>query len=282
MLEIFLDTLLDALKIFPFIFLAFCLIELFEHKFSKKSKKIMEKSKKVGPLIGSSLGLIPQCGFSVFATDLYITRIISLGTLISIYLTTSDEMLVIMLSRKVDISIILRVLLIKFVIGIICGFIIDAILRKRKKKLDKVNYSICDDENCHCDEEGVLVASFKHTLKILLFIFLVTFVINILLEYKGNEFISKLFLKDNVLSPFISSIVGLIPSCGSSVILTELYIENAISFSSMVAGLLTNSGVAIIVLFKSNKNVKENFKILGLLYLIGVVSGITLHFICNL
>ncbi|MBR4262488.1 MAG: arsenic efflux protein [Bacilli bacterium] len=279
MLDIILDTLIDIIKIIPFILLAFVLIEIFEHRFNKKSKKIMEKTKRLGPLFGSVLGLIPQCGFSVFATDLYITRIISLGTLISIYLATSDEMLIVMISEKVDLDLILKVLLIKFVIGIICGFIIDLLIRKRKKKEENINYSICNDEHCHCDEDGIVLASIKHTLKIVGFIFIITFVINILMEYKGNDFISKLFLKDNPLSPFISSLVGLIPSCGSSVILTELYIENAISFSSMMAGLLTNSGVALIVLFRSNKEIKENLIVLGLLYLIGVISGIILHII---
>ena len=279
MLDIMLDTIIDVLKIFPFVFFAFVLIEIFEHSFNKNSKKIMEKTKKVGPLIGSGLGLIPQCGFSVFATDLYITRFISLGTLISIYLTTSDEMLIVMLSEKVDIDIIFKILFIKFLIGLLCGLIIDIVISKISRKEDKVNYSICNDEDCHCDEDGIVVASLKHTLRTIIIIALVTFVINVLMEYKGNQFISKLFLKDNIFGPFISSIVGLIPSCGSSVILTELYIENAISFSSMIAGLLTNSGVALIVLFKSNKNIKDNFKILGLLYFIGVLSGVIIHII---
>ena len=279
MIDIILDTLIDVLKIFPFIFFAFVLIEIFEHSINKKSKTIMEKTKKIGPLIGSGLGLVPQCGFSVFATDLYITRIISLGTLISIYLTTSDEMLIVMLSEKVDINIIIKILLIKFIVGLICGLIIDIIINKKTKKDNRINCSICDDEKCHCDSDGIFIAALKHTFKIIIIIALVTFIINVLLEYKGNEFISKLFLKDYLLGPFISSIVGLIPSCGSSVILTELYIENAISFSSMIAGLLTNSGVALIVLFKSNKDIKDNIKILSLLYFIGVITGIIIHIV---
>ena len=279
MIDIIFDTLIDVLKIFPFIFFAFVLIEIFEHSFNKRRKTIMEKTKKIGPLIGSGLGLVPQCGFSVFATDLYITRIISLGTLISIYLTTSDEMLIVMLSEKVDINIIIKILFIKFIVGLICGLIIDIIINKKTKKDNRINCSICDDEKCHCDSDGIFIAALKHTFKIIIIIALVTFIINVLLEYKGNEFISKLFLKDNLLGPFISSIVGLIPSCGSSVILTELYIENAISFSSMIAGLLTNSGVALIVLFKSNKDIKDNIKIVSLLYFIGVITGIIIHII---
>ena len=135
MKEIILDTLLDSLKIIPFLFIAFLIIELIEHKLTNKNKEIITKSKKIGPIIGSLLGVIPQCGFSVMATNLYITRIITLGTLISIYLSTSDEMLIIMLSKKVEITLILKILLIKIFFGIIYGVIIDKIINKNKEKL---------------------------------------------------------------------------------------------------------------------------------------------------
>ncbi len=141
MKDVIFDTFIDAVKLLPFLFIAFLIIELFEHKFSKKSKDIITKSGKFGPLFGSILGLFPQCGFSVLATNLYITRVVSLGTLISIYLTTSDEMLPVMLSEKVDTSIILKLLLVKFVVGLVCGFIIDIIFRDKKKS--KVDYHIC-------------------------------------------------------------------------------------------------------------------------------------------
>lgn len=279
MIEIILDTIIDAAKLIPFIFVAFLVIESLEHKFTKTNEKLISTNKKVGPLFGGILGLIPQCGFSVLATDLYVTRIISLGTLISIYLATSDEMLIILLSEKVAIDIIIKVLLVKLVIGILIGYIIDLLLRKRKVEKKKDHYDICDDEHCHCDEEGIVLASLKHTTKIILFIMAVTFVVNIIMEYLGNSFIEKIFLKDTFISPFISSLVGLIPSCGSSVILTELFINKAITFSSMIAGLLTNSGVALIVLFRSNKNMKENLKIVTILYLIGAIAGLVFHII---
>lgn len=279
MIDILIDTIIDAIKLIPFIFIAFLLIELFEHRINKKSEKIIEKSKKVGPLFGSILGIIPQCGFSVFATNLYITRIISLGTLISIYLATSDEMLIIMISEQVEMSLIFKVLFTKLIIGMIFGFIIDFIIRKEHIKEKKENYEICNDSHCHCDTDGVVVASLKHTLKIIMFIFIITFLVNIMMEYLGNDFITKLFLKDNILSSFITSLIGLIPSCGSSVILTELYIKGAIEFSSMIGGTLTNSGVALLVLFRNNKNMKENLFILLLLYIIGVISGVFLYLI---
>lgn len=269
-------TIEEVLLLIPFLFIAFFIIEVIEHKLSSKSKKIIEKSGRLGPLFGGLLGMIPQCGFSVVATNLYITRIVSLGTLIAIYLSTSDEMLPILISRKASINTILGLLFIKFIIGMIAGFIIDFFIRRYKKKHKikiKENFDICHDEDCHCEKENLFVSSLKHTFKTVSFIFIVTFLLHIMMEYLGEDVIKKLFLKDNLFSPFISSLVGLIPNCAASVALTELYLSGVISTSSVIAGLLTGSGVAILVLFRGNKNLKENLFILGLVYFIGAFSG---------
>lgn len=277
MLDIILDTILDTLKLMPFLFIAFLIIELIEHKLNNKNKKVLTKSKKYGVILGSLLGVIPQCGFSVMATNLYITRIITLGTLISIYLSTSDEMLPILISQKVAPSIIIKILLIKVLFAIIYGIIIDFIISKMKKK-EQENYQICDEDHCHC-EKGILKSALKHTLNISLFILIINFIINIIFTYIGEDFLSKLFLKDTIFSPFITSLIGLIPNCGASVILTELYLNNAINLSSLISGLLTGSGTALIVLFKGNKSVKENLLIVLLLYLLGAFSGIIIELI---
>ncbi len=276
MKEIILDTLLDTIKLIPFLFIAFLLIELMEHKLSNKNKKIITKSKKYGPVLGSLLGALPQCGFSVMATNLYVTRIITLGTLISIYLSTSDEMLPILISKKAPINLIIKIILIKVLLGIIYGILIDILFTKVFKNKEKENYEICDKENCHC-EEHILLSSLKHTLKIALFILITTFILNTLFHYVGKEFLSKILLKDNIFGPFITCLIGLIPNCGASVILTELYLNNAISLAALLSGLLSSSGTALLVLFKSNKNIKENIFILSLLYLIGVFTGIILE-----
>lgn len=277
-LHILEHSFLDSIKLLPFLFIAFFIIELIEHKLSDKSKKIISKSGKYGPILGSLLGLIPQCGFSVVATNLYITRILSLGTLISIYLSTSDEMLVILLSRNASISTILPLLGTKFIVGLIYGFIIDFLLRNKKK--EKQTYSICADEHCGCEEEeNLLKSSLIHTIKTFIFIFIATFIITLVFELFGEEYLSKILLKDTLISPFITSLIGLIPNCASSVILTELYLSNSINFASVISGLLTGSGVAILVLFKSNKNIKENLTILSLVYGIGVITGIIITLI---
>ena len=278
MKEIILDTLLDALKLLPFLFVAFFIMEYIEHKLNEKSQNNISKAGKFGPVIGSLLGAIPQCGFSVMATNLYATRIITVGTLISIYLSTSDEMLPILISEGAKASIIFEILAIKIIIGMICGFVIDFILRKKRSEKDYEIQDFCLEHHCDCNH-GIVKSSIKHTLNIILFIILVTFLLNVGIHYLGEENIGKLFLRNSIFAPFISSLIGLIPNCGASVIITELYLSNVISFASCISGLLTGSGVALLVLFKVNKDRKENIKILLVLYLIGAVSGIIVEII---
>jgi glycerol uptake facilitator-like aquaporin len=187
-------------------------------------------------------------------------------------------MLIILLSKNAPISTILPLLLVKFIIGMLSGFVIDFIFRNKNKK--KETYSICKEEHCGCEhEENLFKSSLIHTIKTFIFIFIATFIITYVFELFGEEYLSKLLLKDTLISPFITSLIGLIPNCASSVILTELYLSNSINFASIVSGLLTGSGVAILVLFKSNKNIKENLSILGLVYSIGVITGIIISII---
>ena len=277
MKEVILDTIIDSLKLIPFLLVAFLIIELLEHKLNNKTKNIITKSKKVGPIIGSLLGVIPQCGFSVMTTNLYITRIITLGTLISIYLSTSDEMLIIMISEKVEISLILKILLIKIFFGIVYGLIIDKIINKKKKDKE-TNYELCDEEHCDCNH-SILLSAIKHTLHITLFIFIITLIINTIFTLLGDNYLSKILLNNSILSPFITSLIGLIPNCAASVILTELYLNSTISLGALIGGLLTSSGSSLLVLIKNNKNQKENLSIVLLLYALGVLSGIIIELI---
>ena len=270
--EIIEDTIFDVLKIIPFLLIAFLIIEYTEHKLNHESTKIVKKAGKFGPIIGSLLGAVPQCGFSVLATNLYITRIITLGTLISIYLSTSDEMLLIMLAEKANINDIISLIFIKIVIGIIAGFLIDLFIKSDISK----KYDICKHEHCDC-EHSPIKSAIKHTLKTSLFILIITFILNLCFHYIGEDNIKKIFIHNNLLTPFISSLIGLIPNCGASVILTELYLNNVLSLAQSISGLLTNSGIALLVLFKSNDNIKENVKIISILYIIGVVSGLILE-----
>lgn len=275
MIEIIKETLIDSIKLLPFLFFAFLFLEYIEHKMSKKNQKIIKKSGKFGPLLGGILGIFPQCGFSVAATNLYAARVITIGTLIAIYLTTSDEMLPIMLSQNIEISIILKILSIKLVIGIFCGFVIDFLFQKKNNQKNTIS-DFCDEEHCDC-KHSLLKSSLKHTLNIFVFIICASFILNILIYLIGENNLSNLFTKNNFFGPIISSFIGLIPNCASSVIITELYLENIISVGSMFSGLLTGSGVALIILFRVNKDRSENFKIVFIIYLIGLISGIIIN-----
>lgn len=278
MLDIILDTLVDGLKLLPFLWFAFFIIELLEHKVQKQSQSIVEKAGRLGPLLGSVLGCFPQCGFSVAATNLYVTRIISLGTLISIYLSTSDEMLPVLLAHGEEAGLILKILLIKFTIGMISGFVIDLFFHQKPQMNP---HDLCEGDHCHC-ERGLFQSSVKHTLHTLIFIMSVSFFINLVMEYGGSDFLRTLFQSNHIFAPFLSSLIGLIPNCAASIVITELYLGGIIPFSSTIAGLLTGSGVAILVLFRTNKNLKENLTVLFLIYLIGAMSGFILELLSYL
>ena len=277
MLEIIEHTLIDSIKLLPFLFLTYLLMEYIEHKIKEKTKETIKKSGKFGPLIGGILGIVPQCGFSVSATNLYAARVITLGTLIAVYLSTSDEMLPIFISEAVPISTILKILGIKLLIGVIAGFVIDLVIRfvKKEKQEDEKIVDLCEKEHCHC-ENGIVKSALKHTINIFIFIVIITFIINLVIHFIGEDTIAGFLRNQPILGPVIAGIVGLIPNCASSVILTQMYLENVISAATMISGLLVGAGVGLAVLFKTNKGIKQNLKITLLLYVIGVLSGIVI------
>ena len=279
MIEILEETIIDSIKLLPFLFITYLIMEYIEHKTKDKTKETIRKSGKFGPLIGSILGVFPQCGFSVSATNLYAARVITLGTLIAVYLSTSDEMLPIFLSESVPAITILKILGIKLVVGIIVGFLIDLVIRLRhKNKEEEKIVELCEKEHCHC-EHGIVKSALKHTLNIFIFILLINLVINVAIYFIGKETIAS-FLQDRpILGPVIAGLIGLIPNCASSVIITQMYLENVISAATMISGLLVGAGVGLAVLFKTNKGFKENLKITALLYCIGVIFGIIIELI---
>ena len=279
-LEVLQDTAIDTIKLLPFLFITYLIMEYIEHNTSNKVKDVIKKSGKFGPLLGAIVGVFPQCGFSVSATNLYAGRVITLGTLISVYLATSDEMLPILLTEAVPAGTIFTILGIKLVLGIVAGFIIDFVIRIfRKEKVEEQEEKIeeiCEHEHCHC-EEGIVTSAIKHTLNITIFIFFITLVLNGIIAYIGEDTIAHFISKNVILGPIVAGLIGLIPNCASSVILTELFISNVISMPVLISGVAVNAGVGLLVLFKTNKNVKENIKIVGILYLIGVLAGIILE-----
>lgn len=275
MLDVLLDTAIDSIKLFPFLLLTYIAMEYLEHRTSNKTRGLVRQSGKFGPFIGGLLGAFPQCGFSAAASNLYAGRVITLGTLIAIYLSTSDEMLPVFISEKVDIKLILSIILLKIIIGMIAGFLIDLAIRKshRINKIDMKIGDICEHEHCHC-EKSIFKSALKHTLMIMIYIVLVSLALNVIIFFIGEENLGAIILNRPVVGELIAGILGLIPNCAASVVITQLYLEGVMSAGAMMAGLLAGSGVGILVLFKVNYNTKENIKITGLVYTIGVVSGI--------
>lgn len=280
-LDVLLDTLIDTLKILPFLFLTYLVMEYIEHRMKEKTKKIVSDSGKFGPLLGGLLGVFPQCGFSAAAANLYAGRVITLGTLLAIFLSTSDEMLPILISEQVNPLVILKILAVKVLIAVIAGFAVDAFVREHKKetKEEKAEEHIghmCDHDHCHC-EEGIFISACSHTLQILVFIFIVSFLLNGGVALIGEETLSNIILNRPLLGVLLSGVVGLIPNCAASVVITQLYLEGMLSTGAMLAGLLVGAGVGVLVLFKENLHIRENVKIVFLLYTIGAAAGIILE-----
>jgi len=275
--DAFLDALIDGAKLLPFLFLTYFAMEWLEHKAGQKVNAWVGKSGKFGPLIGGVLGVVPQCGFSAAASNFYAGRVITLGTLLAIYLSTSDEMLPILISHQASPLLILKILLAKMVVGVAAGFLVDLCHRKKQPEHDHI-HELCEHEHCAC-EKGILKSALVHTVKIGLFILVIGFGLNLLLEFGGEEMLASLLKERTILGPLLSGLVGLIPNCGSSVVITELYLEGALGVGAMLTGLLVNAGVGLLVLFKVNHDMKENMMVLSLLYLIGAVVGIGASFL---
>ena len=275
MWDAILDSLIDTVKLIPFLLITYIIMEFIEHKTSHKTKDAIKKSGHFGPLIGGILGVVPQCGFSAAASSLYSARIITLGTLIAVFLSTSDEMLPILISEAVDVRIILSILGIKLVIAVIVGFIIDLFFRKKfETSEDEPEIKdLCEHEHCHC-EHGIFKSALKHTINITLYIFIISLVLNIIIYFIGEDNLANILNSTPIIGPIIASLVGLIPNCASSVIITQLYLSKVLNFATMIAGLLVNTGVGLLILYRTNKDLKENIKITVLLFAIGVIFGI--------
>ena len=274
MLDIILDALLDTAKLLPFLFLTYLLLEFIEHKAAEKTTALAAKAGKLGPAVGGLLGAVPQCGFSASAANLYAGGVISAGTLIAIFISTSDEMLPIMISEQIAASRIFTILGIKVACGIVVGFLVDFIRRFYKKANHKEQIAhICEEENCHC-EKGILRSSLIHTVQIAFFIFVFSFLIGVAIHFIGEENLSSFAASAGIFTPLVAGLVGLIPNCASSVVLTQLFLADVISTGALLAGLIANSGVGLLILFRVHKNWKSNLLITATIYGTGILIGI--------
>lgn len=275
MLHIIEDSVLDSARLIPFLFVTYLAMEYLEHRTGERLHKLVEGAGRVGPVAGGLLGMVPQCGFSAAAANLYAGRVITLGTLAAIFLSTSDEMLPVLLSERASVGIILKILLAKAVYGMTAGLAIDFVLRKKKAVIPGEIHDICQQECCHC-EKGILRSALSHTVQIAFFILTVSIALNLLLHFVGEEALAGLILNRPIAGPMLSGLVGLIPNCAGSVVITQLYLEGAMGLGAAMAGLLAGSGVGLLVLFRVNHNRRENLKILALLYCLGAAAGIVI------
>lgn len=344
-LDALLDACLDTLKVFPFLLVTYLFMEWLEHGAGKKFERTIAKGGHVGPLIGALLGVIPQCGFSGAAATLYAGRVVTLGTLIAVFASTSDEMIPIMLSEAAPPAFIGGILLVKVITGIVCGLALDFVLTKTGRLHtglsslkrhqghgDNDIHELCEEEGCECSDEdsellqpgrtdpadsdsagscpqpertdpaagslqprradlvgegalaarnhghghghhhGIFVPALKHSVSVTIFIFVVTLGINLLAE-AGLEGALASVTQDPFLSPIVMTLFGFIPNCAVSVGMTQLYLEGVMSGGALVSGLTVNSGIGLIVLFRTNRDSNENLRIMAVMLAVGVLAG---------
>ncbi len=284
----------DSLKMLPFLIIAFAILEYIEAKLEEKSANAIQKAGKAGPLAGALLGLIPQCGFSVIGSNFYAKRIITLGTLIAIYLSTSDEALLIMLTSPQHFKDVLAVMVLKLVIAVIAGYSIDLVIRRLTKN-EECHHCHHHDDSCedeeligedhccsHTNWKSINTCTIKRTLSVWLFLIAANFLLGFGIELIGEDKLRAFMLTDSIFQPLLTALIGLIPNCAPSVILAQMYISGTISLGSVIAGLCTGAGVGLIVLFRVNRGFKSNLAVVGLLYFFGAASGIIIQLIQNL
>ena len=279
LLHILEDALLDTLKILPFLFAAFLLLEFLEKHAGDRLNRFFLRAGRAGPLVGAALGCVPQCGFSVLSANLYAGGIISRGTLLAVFLSTSDEAVLLLAAQPRRYMDILYLLLTKVVVAVLFGYAVDLFARRRPKGTRTPQiHDICDHEHCGCHaHKGIWIPALLHTAKIFGFLLAVTAVLSFAVTALGSERISRLLLTDSFFQPFLAAVVGLIPNCAASVLLTQLYLEGALSFGSVIAGLCTGAGAGLLVLFRENRRPKDNLLNVGLLYLAAVAAGLILQ-----
>lgn len=269
--DLLLDALIDSLKLLPFLFGAYLLIEWVEHRASGRLARSLQKAGRFGPLAGALAGCVPQCGFSVMASNFFSGGVITMGTLVAVFLSTSDEALPILLAHPDHFWAVGALLGSKVVIGLLAGFLTDLLFRRPVAEEEQLHHQeMC--AHCHC-EHGIFRSALRHSLQIFLFLFAVSLALGTAIHFVGEERLSSLLMAGSFWQPLIAGIIGLIPNCASSVLITELYLSGALSFGAATAGLCTGTGMGILVLFRIHRNWKENLQVLGLTMLFGVLAG---------
>ena len=267
----------DTLYLIPFLFVTYLVMEWLEHKTGGKAQAAVQRAGAAGPIVGAVVGVVPQCGFSAVAATLWAGRVITLGTLFAVFLSTSDEMLPIFIAEQVPLDVILKILGAKIVVGMVMGFIVDAGMRLARRIDAPLHiHDLCERDHCHCHdgEGGILKSALKHTLQVTVFIFVITIVLNGVLEVVGEDALGEFLSANPVLPVFGSALVGLVPNCAASVVIAQLYVSGVLGSGAMLAGLLVSAGVGLLVLVRTNRHWKQNVAIIVGLYAMGVFWGL--------
>lgn len=295
---------IDTLKLVPFLFVTYLVMEALEHHAGEKSEETVRRAGAAGPFVGALLGVIPQCGFSTAAATLYAARVVSLGTLVAVFLSTSDEMLPILIAEQAPLDLLFKVLAIKVAVGMAAGFAIDAVLRARHRAFEGLRiHELCERDRCHCNGEcaaceadpslaydferdtehdhdhaggSIVRSALKHTVQVTLFVFAVALLLEVVIDLIGEDAMASFMTGNPVLSVVAACVVGLIPNCAASVAITELYLGGTLGAGAMIGGLLVGSGVGLLVLFRTNRPMSRNFAIVGILLAVGVAVGLAL------
>ena len=276
-----LDALIDSAKMLPVLYVIYLLMEFLEHKAGKKFPGLLGKTTAVGPLAGAVVGAFPQCGLAAASASLYSGRIITLGTLVAVFLSSSDEMLPILVSSAVPFLRILKILALKVSIGIISGYAVDLVLRSRQHIDDGARREAEEAFSGFEHRSNMFVCALRRTIEIFIYVFVFSFILNLIIGFVGEERLAEALNSVPVLGEAVAGLVGLIPNCASSVVITELFLDGIIGTGPMLTGLLVNAGIGTMVLIKTNRNVKENIVIVGLLYGVGLVWGVAAE-LCGL
>lgn len=280
----------DTLELVPFLLLTYLAMEAIEHSASAHVQAAVERSGKAGPVVGALLGALPQCGFSAMAATLYAGRVVTVGTLVAVILSTSDEMVPVFLAHQEPMGHMLAIMGAKVAVGLVVGLAVDAVLRARHRAGDGHLHihELCEREHCHCDEGdahghehghghgrwAIVRSALVHTVQVTFFIFVVTFVFGLVIEYVGQDALGTLLANHPVRATFVSALVGLIPNCGASVAITELYLDGVLAVGPMIAGLLASGGVGLLVLWRTNADVRQNALVTVFIYAVSVLVGL--------
>lgn len=280
--EVVLDATLDTLKLVPFLFVTYLAMEALEGAAGGRALRVIEHAGPFGPVLGALLGVVPQCGFSAAAATLYAGRVVSVGTLLAVFLSTGDELLPVFLSEGASLSVLARILAVKALIAMALGLAVDVAARALHRAGDGHAHihELCEREGCGCDDDhdhhGVLASAVRHTLQVTLFIFLVTLAIGAVIEVVGHDALGAFMAGNPVISVLAAGLVGLIPNCAASVVVAELFIEGTIGSAALLAGSLVSAGVGMLVLFRTNRGVGHNLAFAAGLYVAGVACGLVM------